>query len=162
MSLIQKDKLLKSLKSLENLKTRTSVYHQSPLLPGLYNALNLAISYCQTKYYVVAGIDDYFFSDAIEEINRSILRYPAIDILSFPVASHPDGTSILPQMTMPYWIVGPRKFLSSHSVGTVIRAGLHTQYGAYPNIYKIAGDEAFLHRILSSNGISYKYVHRDS
>src|ERR1035437_7932232 len=39
---------------------------------GIYDAINGAIKKCAGEYYVVAGSDDYFYSDAISNFKREI------------------------------------------------------------------------------------------
>jgi glycosyltransferase involved in cell wall biosynthesis len=128
------------------LAKKTFLYSQPPDQPGLYAALNLAVSKCDSPFYLVIGSDDRLFPFAVYNILESLRNSPESAFLSYDVFSK--SRLVCPLICKPYLLAGPRKYFSSHSVGTVILKTLHQSYGDYPSNYSIAGDEYFLHRAL--------------
>lgn len=118
---------------------------------GIYEGLNLAVSMCKTKYYIVCGSDDILFPNAVEIINKSILSSADLYIFSvFMGGNLVEGNS----PTLLRRIFGWQSIISSHSVGTVIKTDLHNNLGYYDSKVKILADGLFLTKVLYNNNFS--------
>ena len=112
---------------------------------GIYDGLNLAISLCDTKYYLVCGSDDFLFPNAVEIINKSILSNADLYIFSLfqgeklVKGEYPNLFNRL---------LGWQSIISSHSVGTVIKTNLHSSLGYYDSKVTILADGLFLTKVL--------------
>ena len=109
---------------------------------GIYDALNRALRSASGSYYIVAGADDRFASDAIANFRSAIERH-GTDIVA---ASVMYGKHLFKIKRMPSWVVGEKAFIASHSVGTAFRADLHAKFGYYSRKFPIAADSLFVLR----------------
>lgn len=107
---------------------------------GIYDAINGAIKQCTGQYYVVAGSDDHFYSNAIANFKREI------------GASNADMvTSRLNFCGVERGVLGGNPainrqfaFVSGHAVSTAFRTALHEKFGYYSNKFPIAADQDFI------------------
>jgi hypothetical protein len=107
---------------------------------GIYDALNRAIETSRGMYYIVAGADDSFSSEAIAQFRKAIGKSQA-DVVT---ASYMYDAHLVRVKKGPYWIFGQSSFIAGHSVATAFRKALHQKFGAYSNKYPIAGDQLFV------------------
>jgi glycosyltransferase involved in cell wall biosynthesis len=107
---------------------------------GIYDALNRAIDQSSGEYYIVAGGDDIFYTDAIENYRAAILRSQA-DIIAanYRYASRQIGIK-----KGPSWLFGQASFIAGHSLATAFKKELHQVYGKYPVKFPIGGDQFFV------------------
>lgn len=122
---------------------------------GIYNALNMAVSKCRSKIYLVVGSDDFIDTVSINEVLKMIRlgQFSGVDVASFPVFinNHRHHKKIgLPTFFSTGGLV------SSHSVGTFIRCDLHRTLGYYDESYEILADSLFLRRAYQA-GAFFKY-----
>lgn len=110
---------------------------------GIYHALNAAVDACEAAYYVVAGCDDYFYTDAVKEYKMEMLS-SAADIISSRVRV--DGGTLAARSTRLIWLYGARSLVSSHSIGVAIKTDIHRFIGKYSSRYPIIADSEFLLR----------------
>lgn len=111
---------------------------------GIYDAINKGLRECKTEYYLVIGADDRLNADAIE-VFRRLAEISEADIVA---ASVKDGEIVaIPGRGKP-WLRGQNAYLSHHSVGTLIRRGLHDNFGFYTHRYPITADQFFVKRAI--------------
>lgn len=106
---------------------------------GIYDALNSALCICEEDYYVVAGSDDLFVPSAVSEF-KALMRDGRGDLGVFAVMQ--GGRKVFPSGKP--WARGHKALISEHSVGTVIRRGLHEKLGLYDQKFAIAADHDFI------------------
>ncbi len=107
---------------------------------GIYDAINGAIKKCAGEYYVVAGSDDHFRSDAIANFKREILTSKA-DMVTSRLNFCGTERGVLggnPAVTRQF------AFVSGHAVSTAFRTALHEKFGFYSNKFPIAADQDFI------------------
>jgi glycosyltransferase involved in cell wall biosynthesis len=107
---------------------------------GIYDALNRALRIASGEYYIVAGADDRFHSDAIANFRNAIERHDA-DIV---VAEVTYGRYRFKVKNGPAWLVAEKSFIANHSVGTAFRRELHQRFGYYSRRFPIAADSLFV------------------
>lgn len=118
---------------------------------GIYSALNQGLKYIKTSHYVVAGADDFFFPEAIDNFSCEAQNY---DIVCAPVVVN--GRTKLHKPNQ-IWKDGISAALSSHSIGCLIRNELHSEFGLYKLEYRIVADQEFLLSVLHG-GASTKHL----
>lgn len=106
---------------------------------GIYDALNRGVRASSSDYYVVAGADDTFYSDAIQHFKQNIS--PEIDIVAANIEAN--GHVIRPGRGAA-WLYGQFEFVAGHSIGTLFRRNLHQTYGFYSRHFPIAADQLFI------------------
>lgn len=116
---------------------------------GIYDALNKAIKASSGRYYLVAGGDDVLSPNCIAEYRRA-LRETGGDIISARINT-PWGV-VAPGRGKP-WLRGQLAFVSQHSVGTLVRKGLHDVFGYYSRRFPIAADHDFILRACLAPGM---------
>lgn len=107
---------------------------------GIYDALNRAIDQSSGEYYIVAGGDDIFYADAIENYRAAILRSHA-DIIA---ANYKYGSRKISIKKGPSWLFGQSSFIAGHTLATAFKKELHRLYGKYPERFPIGGDQFFV------------------
>ena len=109
---------------------------------GIYDGLNRAIEAADCDYYVTAGADDAFSPNAIADYkavaDRTGAPFITFDIISDGRRCSPKGGSIALNRQM--------KFISGHSLGTLIKKEMHREYGLYSRKFPIAADQYFLEK----------------
>lgn len=110
---------------------------------GVYDAMNRAIVSATGDYYVVIGADDRFAPDAIANF-RAAARESGADIVAAAVLAQ--GRPI-PIREGRSWLYGAHAFISSHSVGTLVKRELHQKFGYYSNRFSIIADTLFVKRV---------------
>ncbi|WP_087745785.1 MULTISPECIES: glycosyltransferase [unclassified Acidovorax] len=117
---------------------------------GIYDALNKAVKLARGDFYVVAGADDSFSFDAIDQYIKLIYSTEA-DIVTATVSSN--GVMLLPQRGLP-WLRGQNAYISNHSVGVAIRRSLHERFGFYSKKFPIAADQLFIKTVCSNKDVN--------
>jgi Glycosyl transferase family 2 len=107
---------------------------------GIYDALNRGLRQASGEYYVVAGTDDEFATDAIANYRAAISASQADIIVA--VASH--GAVRARMKNGPSWLVGEKAFIANHSLATGFRRSLHEKFGWYSRRFPIAADTLFV------------------
>ena len=122
---------------------------------GIYNALNFALNKCTSDFYLVVGSDDSLDAKALLIIDEMIRHgvFEGIDVASFPVLMN---KKIFHRKFMRPCFVSVSGLVSSHSVGTLIRRGLHESIGDYDENYRILADALFLRRAYEK-GAQFKH-----
>ncbi|MDB4805028.1 glycosyltransferase [bacterium] len=108
---------------------------------GIYDALNRALMVTSGQYYIVAGADDCFASDAISNYRRAMGELSHPDILAARVLY---GSYSFKIKKGPSWLFGEKSFIANHSIGTAFRKELHDRFGLYSKKFPIAADSLFV------------------
>lgn len=119
---------------------------------GIYDALNKGIKACSGEYYLVAGADDIFFSNAIFDYKAAL--EDEVDMIT---ANIKIGNEISKPRNGPSWRFAQFKWVSSHALGLLIRRNLHMRYGFYSNKFPIAADQLFIKKCCQA-GVAVKYI----
>ena len=119
---------------------------------GIYDALNKGIKVCAGEYYLVAGADDIFYPNAIEDYKAAI--DDGVDMVTAKVIA---GSDIMKPQNKPSWWIGQFHWVSSHAVGLLICKKLHEKYGYYSRKFPIAADQLFIKQCCQS-GIVVKKI----
>ena len=107
---------------------------------GIYDALNRAIDHASGCYYIVAGSDDVFESDAIANYRYAIGQSNA-EILTSHVKF---GDRHLAIKHGPQWLYGEKSYIAFHSLGTAFKKDLHARFGMYSRKFPVAADSYFV------------------
>jgi glycosyltransferase involved in cell wall biosynthesis len=115
---------------------------------GIYDALNIALTHVVTPYYIVCGADDVFCDDALVTLKTHAEAHQT-DIVTAPlqVAGRLVRPSLLPRNAPRS--INPWKYISSHSLGALIRVDLHLSYGLYDTAYKLCSDRHFFTKAIA-------------
>lgn len=113
---------------------------------GFFDALNKAIRAVKTDFYIVMGADDRFDPDAIANFKK-VAESTGADVVIADVRAgkiirrgyHPERR----------WL-GPARMITSHSVGTCMRANLHNRFGDYSWRYPLLADIHYVKRLCLS------------
>jgi len=119
---------------------------------GIYDALNRALNSASGRYYIVAGADDRFASDAIANFRRAIEQHRA-DVVAANVLY---GRHVFKIKLLPSWVVGEKAFIANHSIGTAFRRDLHAKFGWYSKKFPIAADSLFVLRACKGGATRYE------
>ena len=114
---------------------------------GIYDALNRAIKKSTGDYYLVAGADDQFEPNAVEDFKKSICDSNA-ELVSARIKVN--GKVRRERKPSWLWLYGASAKLSSHAVGTAIRTKLHSDFGFYSMKYRIYADGHFMLKVIKS------------
>lgn len=106
---------------------------------GIYDALNKGIKTCSGEYYLVAGADDVFYENAIQDYKSGIGH--SVDIITGIV--HKNGHSVHVRKGGA-WLFDQCAYITRHSIGALIKKNLHLQYGFYSRKFPIAADQLFI------------------
>lgn len=119
---------------------------------GIYDALNRAIGVASGDYYIVAGADDFFFPEAIENFKLAIRQSCA----DFVVASAMYANMNVQVKDMSAWIVGQSAYIASHVLATAIKKTLHDRLGFYSRKYPLAADQLFIMNAFENGASCYR------
>lgn len=119
---------------------------------GIYDALNRAIKLSSGDYYIAAGADDFFYSDAIANFRQAI-EHSGADIVA---ASAMYGLRCMQVKKGPSWLFSQFSFIAAHTLATAFRKNLHLTYGYYSRQYPIAADQYFVMRACSDGATRYE------
>jgi glycosyltransferase involved in cell wall biosynthesis len=108
---------------------------------GIYDALNRALTASSGQYYIVAGADDRFASNAIANYRNAMEEHSNPDILAACVQY---GGYRFEIKRGPSWLFGCKSFIANHSVGTAFKKELHEKFGLYSKKFPIAADALFI------------------
>ena len=142
------DHTLEILKNVKNLKLK--IISEADF--GIYDALNKGIKISSGEYYVVAGADDVFYPNAIEDYKKCIDNN--VDMITANIKIN-QKTSFLDGR--PSWLVGQYHWVTSHALGLLIRKNLHNKFGYYSRKFPIAADQLFIKQCCQ-NGARVKYI----
>lgn len=118
---------------------------------GIYDALNKGLRASSGDYYLVLGSDDVLSADAIANFRQALEGGgPAPDMVSACVMS---GGARSVARVGKGWLYGLRGFVSQHSVGVLIRKGLHDEVGLYSRRFAIAADQLFIKRAARAGAV---------
>lgn len=143
------DGTLELLQQIKNIKL--TIISQADF--GIYDALNRAVKQCQTEYYVVAGADDFFYSNAIADFSQAILT--DADVIA---ANIQQNEQVIEPLNKSPWLYGMRSYVASHSVGTLFKKSLHQQFGYYSNKLPITADNLFILKVMQNQQIKLKQI----
>lgn len=121
---------------------------------GIYDAMNAGIKRASATHYLVIGADDTFEPHTVQSIIDDLNAEPELDILIGQVKANGQLIKLQKGRSCVY---GARAYITSHSVGSVIRKALHEKFGYYGNKYSIIADSAFIKKIFESKEIKAKY-----
>jgi glycosyltransferase involved in cell wall biosynthesis len=110
---------------------------------GIYDAFNKALPLIHEDYYMVLGADDRLAPAAISQY-RAKADETHTDLV---IAAIDCGGTIRYPGKVYRKIPGIWSIITNHSVGTLIRTGLHRELGEYNNYFSMAGDIDFLCRV---------------
>jgi glycosyltransferase involved in cell wall biosynthesis len=114
---------------------------------GIYDAINRGIAAARGDYYVVAGADDSFAPDALENYRDHAVKTRADVVLARVVRA---GTIIGGFHPKRAWLGHSKVFCGSHSVGMLFRRSLHETFGPYSQRFPMLADGFFLKKLLNS------------
>lgn len=119
---------------------------------GIYDALNRAIQHSSGEYYIVAGADDFFESDAIANFRHAAEASDA-DII---VANAKYGERRMKIRSGLAWLYGHIAFIASHTLATAFKKDLHQKYGDYSRKFPIAADQLFVMKACEGGAKRYE------
>jgi len=136
-----------TLEILEKISKKLNIVISSQPDFGIYDAMNRAIKLSTGTYYIVAGSDDYFYPNMIENFKREITITSA-DMIVAGVDTERGEIKIFEGRS---WLYGARAYITTHSVGTLIRRSLHDKFGYYSNKFAITADNLFIKQICQAS-----------
>lgn len=107
---------------------------------GIYHAINQAINYVATEYYMVLGLDDNFNFNGMKNFVSKLERRE-IDLLFCGVIKN---NKKLMYFRPEYTLKGPQGVFPSHTGGVAIRTNLHERFGKYDERFTVVADLFFL------------------
>ena len=110
---------------------------------GIYDALNKGIKACTGEYYLVAGADDIFYPNAVEDYKSAIDS--GVDMVTAPIIKN--GKEIKTG-DGPAWRFGQGAFISNHAIGVLVKKNLHKIYGFYSKKFPISADQLFIQQCM--------------
>jgi len=113
---------------------------------GIYDGINKALQISTGEYYLVVGADDRLNRGAVEQF-RCHARSSGADIVTAKIVRNGKIEGYKPRWP---WLYAHHAYVSEHSVGTLIRKGLHEKFGLYSKKYSIGADLLFLKKACSS------------
>lgn len=129
------DSTLEILKTIEDLNIK--IISEADF--GIYDALNKGIKACTGEYYLVAGADDIFYPNAIEDYKSAI--GDSVDMVTATIIKN--GNEVKAG-NGPAWQFGQGAFISNHAIGVLIKKNLHEIYGFYSRKFPISADQLFI------------------
>ncbi|RZG49137.1 glycosyltransferase [Acinetobacter wuhouensis] len=121
---------------------------------GIYDALNKGIKACSGEYYLVAGADDVFFENAINDYKNAI--FDGIDLIT---ANIKIGNETLKPKNGSSWRFAQFAWVSGHALGLLIKKDLHQKFGFYSRKFPIAADQLFI-KNCCQNGAKVLYLEK--
>ena len=112
--------------------------------PGtsIYSAINIGIKFCETKYYMVIGCDDFLINESINYIKSNIKS--SDDIIVCGIVK---SNKLCFAKKHRYKFIsfnGATKIITNHSGGTIIKKLIHEEIGYYDERYIILADAKFI------------------
>jgi len=129
------DRTLEILKSISDLNIR--IISEPDF--GIYDALNKGIKVCTGEYYLVAGADDIFYDNAIQDYKVAINIKG--DLITAKVIKNDNVVGVRKGGA---WLFNEAVYISNHSIGVLIRKSLHNNFGLYSRKFPIAADQLFI------------------
>jgi glycosyltransferase involved in cell wall biosynthesis len=122
---------------------------------GFYDALNKGVQRAAAPCYVVAGADDQFAPDALQNFVHAIERECADVVLADVLI---DGRRVGGFHPGRAWLSASNVFTGSHSVGMAFRTSLHARHGRYSPQFPLLADSLFLKILLRSGDVQFHYA----
>lgn len=119
---------------------------------GLYDALNKAILTAAGEYYVVAGADDVFEPDALEQFAKVAARDRVDVVLAHVMRNGREIGGFNPKKA---WLGHAQAFRGSHSIGMLIRKDLHNRFALYSRRFPLLADGYFLKLLLRAGSVRF-------
>jgi len=119
---------------------------------GVYDAINRGLALASGEYYVVAGADDTFESDALAQYAEVVRRSSAEVVLACVMRTGKRTGGFRPRYA---WISHSKAFRVSHSVGMLFERSLHERFGYYSPRFPLLADGYFLGRLLRSGRVRF-------
>lgn len=111
---------------------------------GIYDALNKGLEAASGDYYLVLGADDVLEPGAVANYRHAVVEEGSSpDIVTASIRS---GMRLGRAQSGKGWLYGMQGYVSAHSIGSLIRRGLHEQFGYYSRRFPIAADHYFIKR----------------
>lgn len=120
---------------------------------GIYDAINIALSYVKEEYYLVLGSDDSFAESGLLYLSSINFSFQD-DVHTFPVYLN-DLNCIVNYKDIPLYFSNA-SIVPSHSGGFFVRTSLHKLFGYYSIEYNILGDAEFILKLYSSGVVFIK------
>jgi len=133
-----------TLDLLRHVEGLSMVVHSRPDC-GIYDAFNSAIRLARGEYYVICGADDILYANAIDSYKQSVAKCDGVDVV---VGAVRFGENIRQAFWHPEngWR-GAHDIVTRHSVGMLIKTGLHQSHGEYSLSYKQCADALFIKKL---------------
>lgn len=124
---------------------------------GIYDALNRGIKQCTGDYYIVAGADDYFYSNAMTDFRQAIVSNPNAtpDMVAANIQINEE---VIEPLNKAPWLYGMRSYVASHSIGTLFKKSLHGRFGYYSSRLPITADNLFILKALQDKTVQLKQI----
>ena len=122
---------------------------------GLYDALNKGLHRSRAPYYVVAGADDRFRPDALQNFVDAIARCSADVVMADVMIGERRRGGFFPRRA---WLGWSRAFAGSHSVGMAFRKTLHARFGRYSPRFPLLADGLFQKDLLRAGDVRFHYA----
>jgi glycosyltransferase involved in cell wall biosynthesis len=122
---------------------------------GIYDAINKGVMKCQTDYYIIAGSDDVFEPDAIENFEKALLMDPGYE---FYAAAWMENGNVQRPKNGSKIKHGMRSISSCHSIGLLIKKDIHKIFGMYSMKFPICADYYFVKSALGKDRCRQKVV----
>ncbi|WP_164920801.1 glycosyltransferase [Thermosynechococcus vestitus] len=116
---------------------------------GIFHALNKGIQRATGDYYLVVGADDRLDPLAIANYKQAAASSQA-DLISAYIYS--EKKAIIKPTGGAIWHHGVQAFITTQSVGTLIKRNLHEHYGYYSHYYPTAADALFILKVQQGGG----------
>jgi glycosyltransferase involved in cell wall biosynthesis len=118
---------------------------------GIYDAINKGINLASSRYYMIAGADDRIYTDTLKTFNY-YAKKQCSDVIAASInygalTLHPNEGKIS--------LKGQNALIANHSVSTIFKIELHSNYGLYTNKFPICADQFFLRKIYESGATFY-------
>jgi glycosyltransferase involved in cell wall biosynthesis len=117
---------------------------------GIYHAFNKAIQSTDSDYYLVAGADDIFYPNAINDYKMAIMRTGGEFVSAGVVVNGQVVRYRRPKLPSLY---GAFALVSSHSIGLAIKRSIHDRSGLYDTRYRICSDNHFILRAIKNKAV---------
>ncbi|WP_139903730.1 glycosyltransferase family 2 protein [Clostridium thermarum] len=122
---------------------------------GIYDAMNKGISLCSGDYIGIINSDDWYETDAIENIINSINDNPEVDLFYGLIRLIKDGKEYMIRRNN-YDFINEMNGLIQHPTCFVKRK-VYDKYGVFNTKYKISADLDLMLRLVN-NGVKYKPI----
>ncbi len=123
---------------------------------GITGAWKLALKEVSSDLVFILNSDDWYESDAMEEVISAFEGSPDADIMYGPIYFHTNSEKIL-RNCRPLWMF-PVMMPIAHP-SCFVRKGVYDRMGLFDGKYRISADYEFLYRCYAS-GMKFHQIHR--